>query len=188
MPSVRWYVGVPGSGKTTLALHHAAELEDQSGWPTLALDAEDAPLGGLDRVRTLEQALDRVWRDGGSCSYSPPTHEHASAVARAARAAGQVNLLLDGAHAWITSHRAQEDFVRLFRSYRHAQVNVLATTHHLSGDVPQVVLSCAPTVYVFRCVSRPVLKLLSDEYDVDADSVRQLELGQFLEVNPGFSA
>ena len=184
MGCVRWFVGVPNTGKTTLALHHAALLE-REGYPVLALDAEGAPLGKLARVSTLDAALERVWGDGRSCVYTPATQEHATAAARACHAGGRATLLVDGAHAWLTAHRQTEPFVRLMRSYRHADVNVLATTHHLSGDVPQVVLSCAPELYVFRCVSRPVLKLLSDEYGLSADHVRGLGQGEFIYRHPG---
>lgn len=76
--------------------------------------------------------------------------------------------------------------LRLLRAYRHAPAHVLLTTQHLSGDVPQEALSCAPRLHVFRCTAPAVLDRLEREYAMDRHMLSQLPQGQFVTIQTGF--
>lgn len=186
---VRWYVGIPDSGKTTLAIDHALGAQHGNRWPVLVLDAEGAgQMAQFERASTVAEALRLVWGDEPrNAVYAPPTVQEANAIGRAAFMVGHVNLILDGAHAWLGARMAVSGpLVRLMRAHRHAPANIFATTHHLTGDTPQTVLSLAPLLYVFRCTAEPVLDFLRRNYGIDPERVRGLEQAHYLRISPGF--
>lgn len=187
MTGVRWYVGVPRAGKTTLAAQHAAELSRLTGWPVLVIDsAGAAQLGGVPRARNLADAIEHVWQRRTHAAFTPDDAAEVDAAARAVLAAGRVVLLVDEAAFWINSRNANGPLLRIMRAHRHAKVWALLTTQHLSADVPQSALSCAPELYVFRCTSPAVLDRLEREYGLERNRVANLGIGRYLRVETGF--
>lgn len=189
MTGVRWYVGVPASGKTTLAAAQAAELVAATGWPVLAIDSAGvAQLGQVPHVTSVEAVLDHAWTRRQHVAFIPRDEDQVTEIVQAVLARGRVILLVDEAAFWIDARKGSgSPLLRLMRAHRHARVFLLLTTQHFSGDVSQQALSCAPTLYVFRCTSPAVLDRLEREYGLDRRAIANLGQGQFIKVESGFS-
>lgn len=187
-PSCAWYVGIPRAGKTRLAHAHAVQLGRSTGWPVLIVDSQG--VGNFSKwphSPTAAKAVEDVWRFRRSVAVIPNGPDDVEQLVRATLSAGRVVLLIDEAAFWLSSSRGKGgSLLRLLRAYRHAPACVLLTTQHLSGDVPQEALSCAPTIYAFRCTAPAVLDRLEREYAVDRQLVSQLPQGQFLTLRTGF--
>lgn len=100
----------------------------------------------------------------------------------------QVNVLLDGAHAVLSARsHVSEPLIAAMRGHRHRELALLLSTHHLTGDVPQAALSCAPELYLFCCTSPAVLKTVEKEWGVPARKVSGLPQFSYLCVRLGFT-
>lgn len=187
-PSAAWYVGIPRAGKTRLAHAHAVQLARASGWPVLVIDSQG--VGNFARwphAPSVDAAVAEVWRHRRSVAFLPQGPDDVERLARAVLSAGHVVLLVDEAAYWLGSTRGKGgSMLRLLRAYRHAPAHVLLTTQHLSGDVPQEALSCAPRLHVFRCTAPAVLDRLEREYAMDRHMLSQLPQGQFVTIQTGF--
>jgi hypothetical protein len=186
--SCRWYVGIPGAGKTTLARQHAAELSRAECKPILFLDSagvsnfEDVP-----HARSVSELCQGIWHRGEHTAYMPRTAEEVEEIVECVSEGGETVFLIDEAAFWLSSSRGRGGgLLRLMRAHRHACVHLLLTTQHLSGDVPQEALSCAPDLYVFRCTSPVVLDRLEREYGVDRRQVSCQTRGAFLHLTTSF--
>lgn len=181
---IAWYVGAPGTGKTTLALEHAGELSRATGWPVLVLDSTRArQFAGYPHAANVDAAIARLYGQArGHAVYSPEDVADVEALCRALRAGGRVVLLLDESAFWLSSQAGRGgELLRLMRGWRHADVRVLLTTQHLSGDVPQEAWACAPRVYVFRQASPAAWALLEKRFQLAPELVRELRVGEFVE-------
>lgn len=187
-PTAAWFVGIPRAGKTRLAHAHAVELSEQCGWPVLVVDSQG--VGNFEawpRAASVEEVLLEVWGHRRNTAFIPHDAKDVERIVRAVLTAGRVVLLVDEAAYWLSSSRGRGgSLLRLLRAYRHAPCHVLLTTQHLSGDVPQEALSCAPTLYVFRCTAPAVLDRLEREYAAPRDLVAGLPQGQYLTIRTGF--
>jgi hypothetical protein len=185
---VTWCVGIPQSGKTTHALRLVTEASTRLRIPFLALDsAHVAQLGGIPRARSFDDVLRRLWIDRSSCAWSPNHLDDVDRTCKAIRAGRRVLLLVDEAHFWLSSRSGvSASLVALMRATQHAESHVYLTTHHLTGDIPQSALSCAPTLYVFRCTSPRVLQVLEQEFALDSALIRTLPQFAFIEHRTGF--
>lgn len=183
-----WYVGCPGSGKTTLAASHLARLTAATGRPALVIDSGAVDqLAHVPRAASVPAAIEAVWRERRHAAITPTDADQVEQLARAVLAGRNVNVLVDEAAFWLSSSRGRgSELLRLLRAWRHARASVLLTTQHLSGDVPQAALSCAPVLFVFRCTSPAVLDRLEREYGVDRRRVSSLGRGRFLRIESGF--
>ena len=184
---VAWYVGIPGSGKTTLATAHAAELVRRKGWPVVCIDSQGvAQLASIPRVASPRDVVEHAWRLRRHCAFIPESDEDVRSIARAALTTGRVVLLIDEAAYWLTAHDRHSPLLRLMRAHRHANVCILLTTQHLSGDVPQEALACAPVLHVFRCESPAALERLERDYRIPPERIASLPRGHFLRIETGF--
>jgi hypothetical protein len=94
--------------------------------------------------------------------------------------------MVDEAHTYLTSRKGKDGpLLNLMRAHRHAEANVLLTTQHLTGDIPQEALSCAPRLFVFRCTSPAVLERLKQE-GLDVERIAALPQGHWIEHYEGF--
>lgn len=183
-----WYIGIPGAGKTTLAAHHLAQLTRTTRRPAIVIDSGGvAQLAHVPRAASVREVVSSAWRDREHCAFTPKTAEEVDAIARAVMAGKDVNLLVDEAGFWIGANKGRDSaLVRLLRAWRHARSSVLLTTQHLTGDVSQAALSCAPVLFVFRCTSPTVLDRLEREYALSRQRVASLDRGKYLRVESGF--
>jgi ABC-type taurine transport system ATPase subunit len=135
----------------------------------------------------VSEAVERVWTHRRHARLVPRDREDVEAVARAVIAGRDCNLLVDEAAFWVSAHKGRDSaLLRLLRAWRHARASVLLTTQHLTGDVSQSALSCAPVLFVFRCTSPAVLDRLERDFGVDRRRVAALPRGRFLRVESGF--
>ena len=182
---VRWYVGAPGTGKTTRALADAAALVAETGYPLVVLDsAGAAQLETVPHVEQLEQLAERVWGKGLHTAWIGTDSEAVERLLAGVFAGGNCILLVDETAFWLTSRRGTSSWLlRLMRSHRHARVWLLLTTQHFSGDLPQEALACGPELLVSRVTSPTALDLLERRYGCDPDMIRRLPVGKFLRVD-----
>lgn len=166
--SIRWFVGKPKSGKTTLALIESVRLSRESGNPLLVIDSDHVPqLSGVPHVASVDQAIQRVWGDRATCAYTPTDigprgYREVAALCRAVLEGKDVCLLIDEAHNWLVAQSGSSaDLVSLMRKAQHARMHALLSTQHLTGDVPQAARTCTDHAYIFRNDSEPVLKTLA---------------------------
>lgn len=185
---VAWYVGIPEAGKTTLAAHHLADHARLNRRPCLVIDSQGVRNFATWRyARDLGELAELVWRDGQHAAFTPRDEADVERVCAALLEAGHVNVLVDEAAFWMNAHTWRKGLLgRVMRAHRHCQVRLLLTTQHLSGDVPQGALSCAPDLYVFRCTAAAVLARLEQDYGLQPLEVAALPQGRFLHVHQGF--
>lgn len=188
-PRVRalaWYFGIPGSGKTTLATQHAAELVRRTGWPVLAINTEEVDqLAGIPDAGSPRRALDAIAR-GEHAAFIPDGTADVEYALERVHSGGRVIVLVDEAGEWLDAHSRSGWLLRLMRAHRHRHVALLLTTQHLSGDCPQRALSCAPVLHVFRCTSATVLERMERDYLLSRATVQALERGVYLRIEKGF--
>lgn len=187
----RWYIGITRSGKTTLALEHAAQLWHASSWPLLVLDGErDRRFNAFPRPRRDDPSgLPELLWSGARLAAITPRDEDFERVIELTARPGRLIVFVDGAHRWLSAHEhVQAPLVAALREHAHRQVALLLTTHHLSGDVPAVAVALAPDVYMFRTTSRGTLKLVRDEFGVDPSLIRSLAQFEYLRISPGFQS
>lgn len=183
-----WYVGIPKSGKTTLARAHAIEAARENRFPILVIDSEGvAQLEGFAHARSVEHARAAVFERRLSCAYHPNDREEVWELLRSCRKPGRVNVLIDEAHLWLSAGSSSRDpMLQLMRSHRHARVRLFLTTQHLSGDVPQAAISCAPEVFVFRCTGQPTLDRMETQWGIRPEVARNLRQFHYLRHYEGF--
>jgi hypothetical protein len=187
--SVGWYIGCPGAGKTTLAKAHAAALAQRGRKRLLLVDAEgDERFSSLPPAAELDELANvLVTHAAARFDVVHASDEALRDLPRWIENRGRFVVLVDGAHELLSARSASGDaWVRLQRVHRHAELDLLWTTHHLGGDVPQVVQACAPDLYVFRTTAPAALATLEREYGLNPSEVRSLERGNFLRVRSGF--
>lgn len=184
-----WYVGIPGAGKTTLAVSHLARDAAANRWPAVVLDSSDvAQLAHVPHVANVDELAAAVWERGEHVALVPRDGAEVERVCDLVLRLRRVNLLVDEAAFWISSNKGRDSsLLRLMRAHRHAQARLYLTTQHLSADVPQAALSCAPELFVFRCTSPVVLERLEREFAIDPELVRELPRGSFIRHTTGFS-
>ena len=151
------------------------------------LDSERvAQCARLPHARSVDDALRALFDRRQHVAYEPKSQEEVDALARACRQPGRVNVLVDEAHAWLTARsHAGSPLIRLMRAHRHARCSLFLTTHHLSGDVPQAAVACAPSWYVFRCTSPTTLDRLA-ALGLDIERIRRLPQWSYLAFREGF--
>jgi len=189
-PYCAWYVCCPAAGKTYLALQNVRADQAATGRPVLLVDSTEA--GNFDDVRratSAEDALIALYTgDAREIAWTPHEPEEVDALARALRAGGRLHVLIDEAAFWLSSSRARGGaLLRLLRAFRHCELSVHLTTQHLSGDVPQEALSCAPALYVFRTTSGPALQVLKDRYSQNPQEIETLAQYEFRKIELGFT-
>lgn len=183
------YLGIPLAGKTWLAFLHLNGFVLRDRAPSLIIDPER--VSNFDRVphaRNLRDAIERVWGRKENTAYTPNSQSEFDALCNAIIAAKmRMHLLVDEATNFISAKRADDDdpFVRVMRSWRHIGCTVQMTGHHMTGDVPSVMFSCAPKIYIFRSTAKPVLERIA-WYGIDPEKVRNLGQLEFIELFEGF--
>lgn len=146
----------------------------------------DPEFRSLRHARSVREAIDWVWGASEHVAFTPTDPDEVEQLARACLDPGHVNLLIDELSYSVSSRRnVGSGLVQLMRLHRHANVNIFWTTQHLTGDVPQEVLSCAPRIAVFRCTAPAVLERLKQE-GIDVAAVAALPAHRHLEHYSGF--
>lgn len=185
-----WYVGAPGSGKTTAALGHALGAARARGCGLLILDAIGAAnFAALPESRPED--LPRIlWGEADGRPIARAAPRDARELGRflaVILAGGRVELLVDEAAVWF-GMGGQRPLLALLRGYRHAGIGVRLTTQHLSGDVPQVALALAPTLRVFRSTAPRTLDLLEKEWALNRARIVALGRGEWVEAGSALDA
>jgi hypothetical protein len=185
---VRWIVGCPQSGKTTLARWLAGELSRARGVPVLVIDPAKVWNLADQREYEIEEAVGALWKEPrASARIVPRGLADVDRMCRAIRAGKDVVLLVDEAHFWLSAQSGSSpQLVALMRATQHARADLILTTHHLTGDVPQSALSCTTEIYAFRNVAPRVLECLDRSFGLPADRVRALPQFRWMRARLGF--
>ncbi len=166
---VSWYVGAPGTGKTTLAVSHARMIAGARQVPTLVVNSAGGISVSPCAVRDLGEAL-YAKQDPDGAAGAPPvlgivpaTAADVEVAMKVVYAGGNAVALVDEAGWWLTAHsRGTSSLLRVCRAWRHRGLSVLLTTQALSGDIPQTALACANRIYVFRQQAPASVKRLGE--------------------------
>lgn len=185
---VCWIIGIPQSGKTTLAVSRAVARARERGVPLFAIDgAEAAQLRGFPLRSSVLEALDASFARGEDSRIVPRSIGELDALLRGIRAGRRAVVLVDEAHNWLSARDGTSgELLRLMRKTQHAEVDLFATTHHLTGDVPQAAISCTQRVLVFRQTASVVLDRLERDWNAPRRKVATLPQFHYLELVIGF--
>lgn len=173
---VRWFVGCPQSGKSTLARELASRLHRERRVPVIVLDAQSVHNFAELPECKLEDVAATVWKHPrASVRVVPRDVDEVDRICRAVSAGGDVVLLVDEAHNWLSAQSGcSGELVRLMRTVQHARADLFLTTQHLTGDVHQGALSCTSELYVFRNTSPRVLQVLERDFGMDRAKIQAL--------------
>ena len=185
MSGVYWYVGVTGSGKTTLALEHIRKTISLTRYPLLTINTHGARnLAQLPHVNSVKAAVRKVWGARRHAAFIPKTSEEVGALLKAARAGGRAIILIDEAAAWINQYTSEE-VMATFRVHRHSRLYIYCTTQSL-GEISPRALQTTTRLHAFRNVSARVLERLEKEFQFDREKVRNLPRGEHLQWKGAF--
>jgi len=186
---VCWVIGIPQSGKTTLAVSRAIARARERRVPLFAIDgASVAQLRGFPPRASVLEALDAGFERGEDSRVRPRSREELDALLRGIRAGKRAVVLVDEAHRWLSAQSGSSgELLHLMRETQHSEVDLFATTHHLTGDVPQAAISCTARVLVFRCIAKAVLDRLESEWSLERRTVSTLPQFHYLEHVTGFA-
>ena len=180
MHHVSYYVGIPESGKTTLARRRTADDIGATGYPAIIIDSMLAGnLADIPAATDPSQVVERVWGQGLHTRFHPQNEHDVETVFRAVQGGRRCILLIDEFSRWASNVYLPEIMEEVLRTYRHLNVIVHATTQY-PGDLHRIARQCASQVYAFRCVSVGACKVLADEWGFDAEKVRAQRQGEFL--------
>jgi hypothetical protein len=175
-----WYLGVPGSGKTSLAWSHLRAMVERDHDPALILESvPETRFLGVPLVKSVPEVVEKLWNERTSARFvgASASEEELDALFDAVLAGGRVHVFIDESAFYVNARRgAFAPLPRLLRSYRHASVTVQATTQHASGDVSQEALACAPTLYVFRSMAPSALEALERRYGIPPETLKGLPM------------
>lgn len=185
---VCWIIGIPQSGKTTLAVSRAVARARERRVPLFLVDGANVKqLRGFPARSSVLDALDASFARGEDSRVRPQTRDELDALLRGIRAGKRAVVLVDEAHRWLSAQSGSSgELLHLMRETQHAEVDLFATTHHLTGDVPQAAISCTARVIVFRCISAAVLQRLDSEWNLPRATVKSLAQYHYLEHVTGF--
>lgn len=186
---VCWIIGIPQSGKTTLAVSRAVRCARERRVPLFAIDgAEAAQLRGFPLRASPLEALDASFRRGEDSRLVPSSIDELDALLRGIRAGRRAVVLVDEAHNWLSARDGTSgELLKLMRKTQHAEVDLFATTHHLTGDVPQAAMSCTQRMLVFRQTASVVLDRLERDWNAPRQVVSTLPQFGYLELVLGFA-
>ena len=186
---VCWIIGIPQSGKTTLAVSRAVARARERGVPLFAIDpAYVAQLRGFPARSSVLEALEASFARGEDSRVCPRSREELDSLLRGIHAGKRAVVLVDEAHTWLSAQSGSSGaLLHLMRQTQHAQVDLFATTHHLTGDVPQAAISCTSRVIVFRAIAKAVLDRLESEWNLPRATVATLPQFHYLEHVTGFA-
>lgn len=147
---LEFYVGVPGCGKSFLALRRAAAL----GKPCLALDCRSMlPPECAPEVYSLDGAIRRVFDQGESVRFKPRTVGELDGAFAAARKIGKrfpVTILVDETFVFLSAGYCPPILEDCCRTQRGLDLHVYMTTQQ-PQDVPSKIRNCASAAFVFKC-------------------------------------
>lgn len=186
---VCWIIGIPQSGKTTLAVSRAVARARERGVPLFAIDgANVAQLRGFPARASVLEALEASFARGEDSRVRPRSLEELDALLRGIRAGKNAVVLIDEAHRWLSARDGSSgELLHLMRETQHARIDLFATTQHLTGDVPQAAISCTARVLVFRCTAQVVLDRLEREWSAPRRTVASLPQFHYVELVIGFA-
>lgn len=182
--SVRVYLGVTGSGKTTLALRHARE-----GPPFLAVDPlRIGDSWGLPRARNGIEAVRAVLRRG-SIVWSPASGDELDRALdrlyRASALGARRGILID--ECWeYCSYRALSPILREgLRAHRHYRLDWYLTTQ-IPCDLHAAVFAADPLAHIFRLRRVRDIERVVAEWGLDPEKIKRLGVGEHLVAGGGF--
>jgi hypothetical protein len=154
---LEFYVGVPGCGKSFLALRRAAAL----GKPVIALDCRSMlPPECAPEVHTLPAALRRVFDLGESVRFRPRTVPELDGAFAAARKVGKrfpVTIIFDEPFVFLSANYCPPVMEDCCRTQRGLDLHIFLTTQQ-PQDIPARVRNCASAAFVFKCTDENSIK------------------------------
>lgn len=175
--SVSLYVGIPQSGKTTLARRRAGEDVVAHDLPCLVLDSEGANnLSDIPRAPDMAGVFHSLYGRRRNVRYVPAGEEDVERLAAGVRDGRNLVFLVDEFGYWASSHKILPSMKKILRAHNHANIHLHATTQYLS-DLAPLALQCYDHLYVFRTISARGIERLQDEYRVPPEKVYSLAPG-----------
>lgn len=177
--TVAYYVGEPGTGKTTLMCQHAAAHTAAAVVPGVLLDSENVV--GLDKwdaplVTSWEDVPRLVWQEGRHIRFHTFDVTDVDALYREAREGGDVVVACDEASYWTRGSACREEVQKALRVWRHSHAVYLFTSQY-PADIHPLVWNLKREVYVFRLRGHAALARLREELGLslaDIERIRQL--------------
>jgi len=186
-PGVYCYFGVTTSGKTTLALQHAAADLAVEGRPLAVLDCMPARnLRDLPHEPNLDAVLDALYLEGRKAVWTPRSEDELGRFFAAVHAAGTnrqrptpIDVLWDEAGLAQTPHHIDDRIAGALRGWQHSDCRFRLVSQS-PGDFNGIVFKCLPECYVFRLERTPDLDRIETELSLPREQVAAQDQGQFL--------
>lgn len=186
-PGVYGYFGVTTSGKTTLALLHAAADLEAEGRPLAVLDCMPARnLRYMAHEPNLDAVIDALYEEGRKAVWTPRSDEELArffdAVHRAGTAPGRpqpIDVLWDEAGLAQSPHHIDPRIATALRGWQHSDCRFRLVSQS-PGDFNGVFFKCLPECYVFRLERDIDLARIEQELKLPREQVENQGQGQYL--------
>lgn len=177
-PGLHVYIGTTGTGKTHLACQHAIALGSAQRRGVLIIDSRGANnLKGLLPIYQVDKKLEEALSQGKVCRAVPYGREEDLIFDRAMDIIdrrGRLVLFIDEVSKW--SHNRM--LLSLCSVWRHRDISIFLTTQKVGVDIQQGVLSCDPSLYLFRLTSPTALEWVERWHKLTPDRFKMLQVGQ----------
>lgn len=177
---VALYCGVPGAGKTTLAVRHGILDSLMTGYPLVILDSEGThPCDQAKPMASLRELISSAFGGEGLYSYIPTEEEEIDHFFEAVRIGGRVVVVVDEVSYWANAHRTPKSLARVLRTHRHCNALIHATTQY-PGDVSPLVWHSKTDVFIFRTEAKRAVERVVEECALEPEEIKTLKQGEFL--------
>lgn len=183
-PGVYFYTGTTQTGKSKRAIEDAWRDRDATGWPILVIDSQGVwNFKSWVHVDSVEEAVRRLWKSpeelakGGkreNVAIIPRDETQVDQLFAAARAGGEVVVLVDEARFWLSKRRISDSLSRGLRVWAHSRLVLRFTTQRVA-DIHNDALACHREVYVFKTVDPADLDTLWDRYKIAPEEAKALK-------------
>lgn len=187
---VEVFVGITGSGKTTLARERQREFAARYGFPMGTLDLESAmDWAGDPHAESVDEVCNDLFvRRVSARVWTPRTREERSKFFRMVGEWGGVSLLIDGLPMIADAHDLDEDARQMLLRYRHGKIG--PTSHELVAQrmslIHRHVFAATTRVFVFRQAPGVDADRVYHEFDFPPELSTKLERGAKHVVEMGF--
>lgn len=188
---VELFLGVTGSGKTTLAKKRQAEESARWKMPSVTMDLESAAdWQDVPHAESVKEVLESLYvRRVSPRVWTPKTESERTLFFNTVAHWGGASILIDGLPMIFDAHNLDEQFRQALYRHRHGRLRLpvywLLVAQRASLIHRHVFAACR-MVYVFRQAPGTDADRIFHEFDIPPDVSTKLERGKHEPITLGF--